>query len=158
FWEFLRNDVFNANAFFQNKAGQKKPNLKQNQFGGALGGPVWKNKLFFFGSYQGTRQINGLDPSNLSTMILPSLTNDRSATAIGKQFCPANHGPAHNNPYNTFAGGSDGAGMQVACDGSNINPIALRILQSKLPDGTYRIPTPQSVISNGPNAGLGFSS
>jgi len=157
-WEFLRNDVFNANAFFQNAAGQKKPNLKQNQFGAAVGGPVKKNKLFLFGSFQGTRQVNGLDPSNLSTMILPPLTNNRSAAAIGAQFCPANHGPALNNPYNTFAGGTNGVGVQVACDGSNISPVALGILQSKLPDGTYRVPTPQSILSGGPNAGLGFSS
>jgi hypothetical protein len=157
-WEFVRNDVFNANAFFQNATGQTKPNLKQNQFGAAVGGPVRKNKLFIFGSYQGTRQVNGLDPSNLSTVILPPLTNDRSAATIGSQFCPPNHGPVQNNPYNTFAGGAAGAGVQVACDGSNISPVALSILQSKLPDGTYRIPTPQAILSNGPNAGLGFSS
>ena len=38
-WEFVRNDIFNANAFFRNATGQPKPNLKQNQFGVTLGGP-----------------------------------------------------------------------------------------------------------------------
>ena len=42
-WEFLRNDVFNANAFFRNATGQPKPNLKQNQFGATLGGATKRN-------------------------------------------------------------------------------------------------------------------
>ncbi|MGC4048284.1 MAG: carboxypeptidase-like regulatory domain-containing protein [Paludibaculum sp.] len=53
-WEFLRNDIFNANAFFRNSTGQPKPNLKQNQFGATLSGPILRNRWFFFGSYQGT--------------------------------------------------------------------------------------------------------
>jgi hypothetical protein len=53
----------------------------------------------------------------------------------------------------TFAGGT-----QVACDGSNINPVALNLLQLKLADGSYAIPTPQTILSSGANAGLGFSS
>ena len=44
---------------FLNRAGQPRPVLKQNQFGFAFGGPIKKDKLLFFGSYQGTRQING---------------------------------------------------------------------------------------------------
>lgn len=52
-FEFLRNNNLNSNDFFFNRAGTPRPELKQNQFGGTLGGPVVKNKLFFFGSYQG---------------------------------------------------------------------------------------------------------
>ena len=58
-FEYWRNDVLNANDFFLNKTGQQRPNLKQNQFGFVLGGPIRKDKLFFLGSYQGTRQVNG---------------------------------------------------------------------------------------------------
>src|SRR5437879_4125168 len=153
-WEFVRNDIFNANSFFRNAAGQPKATLKQNQFGGTVGGPIKKDKLFFFGSYQGTRQVNGLDPTaSLSTIILPPLTNDRSAAAIGSQFCPANKPANVRSAYLTFAGGT-----QVACDGSNINPVALNLLQLKLVDGSYAIPTPQTILSSGANAGLGFSS
>jgi len=153
-WEFVRNDIFNANAFFRNATGQPKVTLKQNQFGGTLGGPMKKDKLFFFGSYQGTRQVNGLDPeASLSTILLPPLTNDRSAATIGSQFCPANKAPAMQPRYFTFAGG-----VQVRCDGLNINPVALNFLQLKLPDGSYAIPTPQTILSSGANAGLGFSS
>src|SRR6202521_5990810 len=51
-WEFVRNDIFNASDFFRNAAGQPRPEFKQNQFGGVIGGPIKRNKLFFFGSYQ----------------------------------------------------------------------------------------------------------
>ena len=149
-WEFVRNDIFNANDFFLNAGGRPRPNLKQNQFGGALGGPVLRDKLFFFGSYQGTRQVNGLDPTSLSTLILPPLTDDRSQATIGSEFCPANKPPAVQSKYLTFAGGT-----QVACDGSNINPVAMNLLQMKLPNGTYLIPTPQKILTGGRNAGLG---
>ncbi len=153
-WEFVRNDIFNANAFFRNAAGQPRATLKQNQFGGTLGGPIKRDKLFFFGSYQGTRQVNGLDPTaSLSTIILPPLTNERSAAAIGAQFCLKNQTTAARPAYMTFAGG-----VQVACDGSNINPVALKLLQLKLADGSYLFPTPQTILSSGANAGLGFSS
>src|SRR5882762_5396161 len=59
-WEYFRNTALNANEFFRNAAGQKKGVLKQNQFGFTLGGPIKKDKLLFFGSYQGIRQINGV--------------------------------------------------------------------------------------------------
>ena len=97
--------------------------------------------------------MNGLDPTaSLSTVILPPLTNDRSAASIGSQFCPGNKAPDAQSRYQTFAGG-----VQVACDGSNINPIALRVLQLKQADGSYLIPTPQTILSSGVNAGLGLS-
>jgi len=142
-FEFVRNDVFNANEFFRNRAGQPRPVLKQNQFGGTIGGPVKKNKIFFFGAYQGTRQSNGLDPSALSNVALPPLTNDRSAATLGSQFCPANKPAALQSRYMTFAGGT-----QVACDGSNINLVALDLLNRRLPDGSFMIPTPQTIGSN----------
>ena len=72
----------------RNSAGQPKASMKQNQFGGALGAPVKKDKLFFFVSYQGTRQRNGLDTSGLSTLTQPALTNaSRSAATLGAEFC-----------------------------------------------------------------------
>jgi hypothetical protein len=58
-YEFLRNDKFDATNFFANRSGAKKPVFKQNQFGGTIGGPVIKNKAFFFFSYQGTRRRIG---------------------------------------------------------------------------------------------------
>ncbi|MBI4470976.1 MAG: TonB-dependent receptor [Acidobacteria bacterium] len=54
-FEFLRNDKLDANDFFSNRGGLKRPPLRFNQFGGTLGGPILSNRLFFFASYQGTR-------------------------------------------------------------------------------------------------------
>lgn len=125
-WEFFRNDILNANDFFSKLAGQPRPVLKQNQYGGAIGGPILRNRLFFFGAYQGLRSSNGL--GNKVTAVLPQLTADRSAARLGAQFCP----------YETFAGGA-----QVACNGSNINPVALALLNFKFPNGQFAIPNPQ---------------
>src|SRR5207247_6120316 len=102
--------------------------LKKKQFGRNTGGPIKRDKLFFFGSYQGTRQVNGLDPTaSLSTVILPPLTNDRSTPTIGSQFCPANKPAAQQSRYLTFAGA-----VQVASDGSNIDSAAIKIVLSTL--------------------------
>ena len=58
-FEFHRNDAFDANNFFNNRAGRGKPEFKQNQFGGTIGGPVFKDKTFFFTDYQGHRETLG---------------------------------------------------------------------------------------------------
>jgi hypothetical protein len=137
-FEFFRNDALNANDFFLKRNNQPRPVLKENQFGGTIGGPIKKDKLFFFASYQGTRQRNGIGSQSLQNAFLPPITNDRSAATLGREFC-----------------GQKGAqgGVAVACDGSNINPVALALLNKKLPDGTLVIPTPQVIQPNG----LGFS-
>jgi hypothetical protein len=146
-FEFLRNDVLNANDFFLNMTGQHRPNLKQNQFGFALGGPIKKDKLLFFGSYQGTRQVNGTAAGQAriacaANLNEPALTNDRSPLALGKQF-----------------GGLKGAlgGVAIAADGSNINPVALALLNFKLPDGSFLIPSPQTVDPSRPFTSSGIS-
>jgi hypothetical protein len=138
-FEFFRNEDLNANSFFQNLyGGGQQQILKQNQFGGTAGGPVKKDKLFFFGSYQGTRQRNGIAPGGSEATIAPPIpAGDRSApgfqAALGAQFCAANH-PGNPN-YSTFA--SIFGGQQIACDGTNISPVALALLNVKNPDGSY---------------------
>jgi hypothetical protein len=54
-FEYLRNEVFDANTWFNNNAGLARAAEKQNDFGGVIGGPIWRDKLFFFGSYEGLR-------------------------------------------------------------------------------------------------------
>ncbi|MBV8728933.1 MAG: carboxypeptidase regulatory-like domain-containing protein [Acidobacteriia bacterium] len=141
-FEFFRNEDLNANSFMENLYGRGQQQvLKNNQFGGTFGGPVKKDKLFFFGAYQGTRQRNGVSTSGTSATILPPIpAGDRSApgfqASLGSAFCAANH-PGNSN-YSTFA--SLFGGMQIACDGSNISPVALKILQVKNANGSYYIP------------------
>ncbi len=146
-FEFLRNELLNANDFFLNQTGQPRPVLKQNQFGFALGGPIKKDKLLFFGSYQGTYQVNGIAAGQSRTACTaslsePPLTNDRTPSELGEIF-----------------GGMTGAqgGTAIKPDGSNINPVALTLLNFKLPDGTFLIPTPQTVDPAKLLAQQGFS-
>ena len=59
-YDFFRNDSLDTINYFAKKANQPKPTNKQNQFGGNLGGPIVRNKVFFFGDYEGTRIEQGV--------------------------------------------------------------------------------------------------
>ena len=90
-WEFVRNDVLQRQLLLPqfHRAVQAEPQAEPVRRHAGRPGP--RGKLFFFGSYQGTRQVNGLDTTSTSNPILPPLTSDRSAAALAAQFCPANH-------------------------------------------------------------------
>jgi outer membrane receptor protein involved in Fe transport len=128
-YEFFRNNALNANSYFFNSTGQRRPVLKQNQFGGNLGGPVIRNKTFFFFSYQGTRQRNGLSGS--SSLNLPQIPLDRSRASLGQAFAGLR--------------GTRG-GPAILADGSNINPVAAALLNLKLSNGAFVIPSPQQTV------------
>src|SRR5207248_1477954 len=80
-FEFLRNDLFNARNFFATKGST----LKRNQFGATLGGPAVKNKLFFFGGYQGT--IVRQDPANNKGFVPTPAMLAGDFTAIASPAC-----------------------------------------------------------------------
>jgi hypothetical protein len=78
-WEFNRNNFFNANDFFYKYSqtqvlhtGNHPQTLKQNTFGGTIEGPIKKDKIFFFGSYQGFRQLNGIGTSGFASGYAPN--------------------------------------------------------------------------------------
>lgn len=126
-FEFFRNDDLNANLYFFNQVGTKRPELKQNQFGGTIGGPILRNRAFFFLSYQGTRQVNGVQGS--STLSLPQIPTVRTAATLGAAF----------GGLATYKGGTT-----VTSNGSNINPVAIALLNATLPGGGFVIPSPQT--------------
>jgi hypothetical protein len=136
-FEFWRNDVLNANDYFFKQNGASLPELKQNQFGGTLGGPIKRDKLLFFGSYQGTRQINGV--FGRQTFLSPLFTDsDRTPAGIGSLF--AGQRGFFQNAFSGYCGCP--VGPAVAANGSNVNPVALALLQLKLPNGQYLYPSP----------------
>ncbi|HEY9137571.1 MAG TPA: TonB-dependent receptor [Terriglobus sp.] len=57
-YEYFRNDIFDARQVLQTTG--SKPELRQNQFGGSIGGRIWRDRTFFFGDYEGFRQVNGV--------------------------------------------------------------------------------------------------
>jgi len=76
-FEFLRNTDLDARGFFD----PARAPFIQNQFGGTLGGPIKKDKVFFFGDYQGTRNIQGIETGLLPVPSLPDRTGDLSDAA-----------------------------------------------------------------------------
>jgi hypothetical protein len=130
-WEFLRNSALNANDFFLNASGQPRGVLDQNQFGLTLGGPIERNKLFFFASYQGTGEKDGLTTGCLATGNLPvgltNTTSSRTPAALLSEFAG----------YRTFSGG-------VIGPESMISPQAISLLNARLSNGAFMIPAPQN--------------
>lgn len=124
-YEYLRDDAINANNPFLKAAGVSRPVLRRNVFGGLLGGPIKANQLFFFVSYQGTRERNGASPNSLTSNVLiaPGLTDDRSQQNLLTTFRP------RSSPTAPLA--------------TAINPVALALLNARLPNGQFAIPTPQ---------------
>jgi hypothetical protein len=129
-FEFFRNNDLDANDFFLNEEGQPRGVLKQNQFGADVGGRIIRDKLFFFTSYQGTRQQNGLDSTCLGNFVTPpEITNSassRTQAALGAEFA---------NQPGAF-------GETVDPTGANIVPQAVALLNTKLANGGYLIPAP----------------
>jgi hypothetical protein len=85
-FEFLRNDKLDANDWFANRARLNRPPLRYNQFGGTVGGPVWRNRTFYFGSYQGTRQRN----STTSLVTVPTTEQARGNFGSVNIYDPGN--------------------------------------------------------------------
>src|ERR1700676_2941399 len=59
-YEFIRNNALDAANFFENRNGLPKAAFRRNQFGASAGGPIWKDKVFIFGDYEGLRQTKGI--------------------------------------------------------------------------------------------------
>jgi outer membrane receptor protein involved in Fe transport len=106
-FEYLRNSALDANDFFANKGGVDVAPLQRNQFGAAFGGPVKKDKTFFYGVYEGLRQNLGVTNNNLvpsAGCIQPAgstVWNGLGSQPAGTTLCPdIGPNPADPNPAN----------------------------------------------------------
>jgi hypothetical protein len=87
-YEFLRNDAFDSNLWVNNRTGQAKPPFRYSQFGTSVGGPIRKDKTFFFGNYEGLRRRTGRTflfsvPTQLQRAGDFSQTRVQNGTTIG---------------------------------------------------------------------------
>jgi hypothetical protein len=135
---FFRNKALDANAYFAKQADiiDGTPNvaadIRQAQWGGTVGGPIKKDKLFFFFSYQSTDQING-NAGTIINAVYPLIpTGDRSNSSV----FAAELGKIYGGETGLLANVE-----KVADDGSNINPVSLALLQAKLSNGNYVLPS-----------------
>jgi hypothetical protein len=102
-WEFFRNDVLDAADWFENNSNTKKGELRQNQFGASIGGPIIKDKLFYFGDYEGFRRVQG----TVLTGSVPTLTERNSGFTNLSDLITQQTGPARTDalgrtiPYGT---------------------------------------------------------
>jgi hypothetical protein len=117
-FEFYRGTGFEANDFFSNAAGTPRTPLVRNTFGGALGGPLWKNKLFFFYSYEGRRDAT----STGVTEIVPLASLGQGT--INYTYCPD---AACNNP---LPASLNLAQVQQVYSDAGINQAALDALSA----------------------------
>jgi hypothetical protein len=131
-FEFVRNDLFNATPYFSavNPATGKKfaGNLKRNQFGGTLGGPVIKNKVFFFGGYQGTilRQDAVINDSFIPT---PAMLAG-NWTAFASPACNTGVQRVLRAPF--VSGGNSPSGTIYTIDPAHFSKVATFIANKVL--------------------------
>jgi Carboxypeptidase regulatory-like domain len=123
-FEFVRNDLFNARPYFATKGST----LKRNQYGGTLGGPIAKNKLFFFGGYQGT--ILRQDPADVKAFVPTAAMLAGDWTTFASPVCNAGRQISLRAPF-----------VNNQINPSQYNRVALNILNKTLLPG---VPTPNA--------------
>jgi hypothetical protein len=145
-FEIHRNTVTTANDFFNNAAGVERPQLLRNIFGGSLGGPIKRDRAFFFFTYEGFREATAT--SVVREVPLPTLGQGlvryRTASGASDPECPPGT-PAGVNCLTT----AEIEATYIAANGSSpgINPDALAVLAS----AAQRYPANDTTVGDGLN-------
>ena len=135
---YLQNKALNSNEFFLEESGNEKPKADRMETGFTFGGPIKKDKVFFFAGYQYTDANTGLVPTARTRTILPqamtALGTDRSKAAIAAAF-------------NQFNGCTVGTTCLLPTD---ISDVSFRLLNLRNPvTGGFYIPSPTNVRALG---------
>jgi Carboxypeptidase regulatory-like domain/TonB dependent receptor len=151
-FEFFRNDFLNANSWQNGLTGLPRPKMRWNMFGGSFGGPILKNKLFFFADYQAQRFDfpQTANPYQVFT--------DRERAGDFGQLCPAGFDGAGNCTGTAAAGntqlvnpttGKNIPNNNLAAAGFTINPIASALFgSSKYPHAQLDTATSANFFAN----------
>ena len=147
-YEYHRNTITSANDFFNNAAGVPRPQLLRNIFGGSVGGPIKKDRAYFFFNYEGFREATGT--SVVREVPLPTLGQGivryRSANGASDPGCPAGtpSGVICLTPAEINAGYTAVNGVSPG-----LNPAALAVLAS----AAQRYPANDTTVGDGLNTG-----
>lgn len=135
FW-FVRNNDLNASDWFSHEVDP----LKRNQFGGFAGGPIKKDKLFFFGNYQGTRLVTAATNLKTNTPTAAMLNGDFSGLATTPGVTNL------NGPFHTV----NGVANQLDTSVAQLNPAAVAITTTGLPGHT-------AGVTQGPDGEMSYT-
>lgn len=131
-FEFLRNDDFNANTFFNNANGLPRDVLKRNQYGATFGGPIQKDKSFFFVGYQGQR-LSEQQATGVSTVYTPAqLNGDFSGGGLPGNCPNADPNVAAFLQANPYFQADPASAACAIIDHSTINPVAQNYISKGL--------------------------
>jgi len=141
-FEYHRNTIFTANDFFLNRAGVDRPKLIRNTFGGTIGGPIIRDKLFFFYSYEG--RVDASEQTNLQVVPRPILGTGQMVVVANlpsgaTQNVTLTNNDLQNNIFQPPPGGNS----------VGLNPLAIQILA----DAAQRYPVNDTTVGDGLNTG-----
>ena len=137
---YLQNEKFNANDFFFNKDGIDSPKARRNEGGFTIGGPIIKDRFFFFGGYQHTQAETGFVTTASSITVLPAalrlISGERTKENLFAAFSQLNPGILASIPK---------AQCNSASDRNCISDVAVKLLNLRNPaTGDFLIPAPRA--------------
>src|SRR5580658_4920268 len=143
-FDYVRNRDFDANDYFNNRLGLPRLDLKRNQFGATFGGPIRKDKAFFFLAYQGQRQVQAIPDDDVPVYTPQELNGDFSNATTGGSPDQGVVAFLTANPY--FAATTNGGARNAQINPANFDPVAKNHIAAGLipttPSGLYSASLP----------------